>query len=72
MQEQTGPVVVEVANPESDTFGSFDQQFHRLGTAIAGMAGVEVGEQLVVPGTDGAGEAVQFGGLGVGADGVEE
>lgn len=39
---------------------------HRFGRPVGGVAGVEVREQLFVPGVDGARKSAWFGDLGVG------
>ena len=50
---------------------ALDEQVDRLGGAVAGPAGGEVGEDLVLPGGDGASEAVELGHGAVGAGQVE-
>lgn len=67
MQQQAQPVVLEVAEAVTDSLDLLDQQVHRLGRAVGHPAGVEVGEQLIPPGVDGAGQAAQLGDLGIGA-----
>ncbi len=71
VQEQAEPVVGEVAESEADPFDAFDQQVDRLGGAVAGAGGGEVGQQLVLSGGDGPPEPVQFGHFGNRAGPVE-
>ncbi len=71
MQQQPEPVVGEVAEAKADSLDALDEQVDGFGGAVAGSVGGEVGEQLVLPGGDGAGQAVQLGHRAVGAGGVE-
>ncbi len=72
MQQESQSVVGEVAEAEADALDPLDQQVDGLGGAVAGSAGGEVGQQLVFPGGDGAGQAEQLGDVGVGAGPVED
>jgi len=67
VQQQPEAVVVEVAEAVAGSLDLLDQQVHHLGRAVGDAAVVEVGEQLVAPGVDSHGEAVQLRDIGVGA-----
>jgi hypothetical protein len=69
VQQQAEPVVVEVAKSVPDPFDLLDQQVDRFGGSVGHAGGVEVGQQLGLPGVDGAGQPVQFADVGVGAVG---
>jgi hypothetical protein len=67
VQEKAEPVVVDVAEAVPDPFDLLDQQVDRLCGPVGRAVGVEVGQQLRVPGVDGAGQAGKFGDACVGA-----
>jgi hypothetical protein len=46
---------------------ALDQQVDRFGRPVGDPIGVEVGQQLLAPGVDRSGQAVQLGDVGVGA-----
>ena len=69
VQQEPQSVVVQVAESVAGAFHLFDQQVGGFGRSVGHTAGVEVGQQLGAPGVDGAGQAVQFGDVGVGAVG---
>lgn len=71
MKQEAEPVVGEVSETEADPLGPLDQQVDRLGGAVGGGGGGEVGEQLGLPGLDGAGESFDLGAAGGGGGGVE-
>jgi hypothetical protein len=61
VQQQAEPVIGEVSEPEPGAFNALDEQVHRFGRAVGSPASAEVGEQLVLPGGDGAPEPFEFG-----------
>ena len=70
MEEKSESVVGEVAEAVADAFDLFDEGVGRFGRPVGHSCGVEVGEQLVAPAVEGAGQPHQFGDL-VGGDGGE-
>ena len=69
-QQQPQPVVVVVAEAVSDALDLLDEHVHGFGRAVARRApsgGGERGEQLGLPGVQGAGETPEVGGFGAGA-----
>jgi hypothetical protein len=61
VQQEAESVVGEVAVPVSDPLDLLDQPVDGFGGSVGDAVGVEVGEQLVAPGVDGAGQPDQFG-----------
>ena len=54
MEQQAEPIVGEVSKSMADTENFLDQQVDRLGGAIAGPPGGEVGQEFLAPCGDGA------------------
>jgi hypothetical protein len=52
-----------------DALDLLDQEVDGFGRPVGDPVGVEVGQQLAVPGVDGAGQALELGDIGVGAVG---
>ena len=71
MEQEPEAVVVEVAEPVADALDLLDEQVHRFGRPVR-QSGVVVGEHLVLPRSDGLGEPVQLGDLGLRAPLVED
>ena len=61
VEQQPQPVVVEVAVSAGDPLGVLDFQVEVLGRAVRDVGVVEVRDQLVAPGVQGAAEAGQLG-----------
>ena len=57
VQQEAEPVVVEVAVAVPDPFDLLDQGVDRFGGSVGDAAGVEVGQQYLPPGVDGAGQS---------------
>src|SRR5271157_6055448 len=65
VQQQAQPVVTEIAEAVPDAQDFLDQQVDRFGGAVADSAGAEVGQELIAPGGEGAGQPAEFGNLRV-------
>ena len=70
MKQEPEPVVVEVTESAANSFDLFDHQVGAFGGGVGEPGGV-VGEDLVVPGPDGFGEAGELVDVGLVAVAVE-
>ncbi|MGB6455227.1 MAG: hypothetical protein WBH47_12165 [Streptosporangiaceae bacterium] len=70
MQPYSAALVVEVAEPERDPGGVFDQPVVRFGAGV-GDAGVDERQDLRPPRFDGFGQGGDFGDVSAGAPVVE-
>lgn len=60
-EQDSQPVVGEVAEAVRESAGLLDDEVDRLGAAVADAVGVEVGQELVPPGAEGAAESGDLG-----------
>jgi hypothetical protein len=57
VEDEPNSVVVEVAESLAGPFDLLDQQVGRFSGSVGDAAGVEVGQQYLPPGVDGAGQS---------------
>ena len=60
-EQDPQPVVAEIAEPMGEAADLLDDQVDGLGAAVGDAVGVEVGQHLCPPGTEGAAEAGNLG-----------
>jgi hypothetical protein len=70
VQQESEPIVLEVAEAVPDALDLLDQQVHGFGGSV-GQAGAVPAEDLVLPPPDGGGEAAELGDVGTPAVDVE-
>src|ERR1700737_496727 len=63
VQQEAQPVVTKITEPVSDAQDFLDQQVDRFGGAVADSAAAEVGQELISPRGEGAGQPPEFGNL---------